>query len=584
MPAENPSSPTTSQPLTTPPTLFVSSDPRRGRIIAAANATARKAGILPSMTVTQARSFLSAFPSENIQWIEHDPHVNIEDLYTLAERLMEFSPLVGVEAIEAHPWCGRSLPEPQAILMDITGLANWYGDETTLAMTLQLWLTRHGYFGCIGIGNTLGQAWALANYTARREVPEWMLQVERAEHSLLDTLDIDPRIKIFPAENPFPSAFFGTYPVEALRITIDIAAKLHRLGIRTIHALEQLPRSSLTSRFGPLLLQRLDQTLANRSEPISIRHAGEPIDISVDLEHPIFELQHLEQLLESTVRQLCRRLEENDHGIWRLLVRIAIETTTMQSETHHHNSPRAHLIQLGMFQASRDPEHLLWLLSGCLERNPPRLNRQLGIRQVTVQAAWTAPMRWQQHELFECESLKYRNEAAKLIDGLAARLGRDRVLCPSTLPNPIPELQTKLRPLTGIRTDGSNQSTERKLRKAPIHNFRNTNAIVPNSDAAWTRPTQLLEKPIEIKVSTDATHSINQLGIPSNTTATTTHPVLQGKIKVLNAYGPERIESQWWSGPTIRRNYYRVSLESGQWWWIFEDMNTHQWYLHGFFD
>lgn len=536
------------------------------------------------MTVSQARSFLTSHPPESIQWIEHDSQAEIEDLFALAERLMEFSPLVGVEALETQPWCGRSLPEPQAILMDITGLANWYGDETALANTLQHWLSRHGYFGCIGIGNTVGQAWALANYKTRREVLDWMLQIERAERTLLETLQSHPRIEIFPADNPFPSAFFGTYPIEALRITIDIAAKLHRLGIRTIHAIEQLPRSSLTSRFGPLLLQRLDQTLANRSEPISIRHAGEPLEVSVDLEHPIFELQHLEQLLESTVHQLCRQLEQKDHGIWRLLVRIGIETTTMQSETQQLNTPRAHLIQLGMFQASRDPEHLLWLLNGCLERNPPRLNRQLGIRQVTVQAAWTAPMRWQQHELFECENLKYRSEAAKLIDGLAARLGRDRVLSPTTLPNPIPELQTKLRPLTGLRVDGSNQSTERKLRKAPIHNFRNANAIVPNTDAAWTRPTQIIENPIEIKISKDSNQSIQQLAIPSNVTTSANENSLQGIVKVQAAFGPERIESQWWSGPTIRRNYYRVILESGQWWWIYEDMNTYQWYLHGFFD
>ena len=245
-----------------------------------------------------------------------------------------------------------------------------------------------------------------------------------------------------------------------------------------------------------------------------------------------------------------------------------------------------------MFQASRDPEHLLWLIRGCLERNPPKLSKQLGIRQVNVQAAWTAPMRWQQHELFECESLKYRHEAAKLIDGLAARLGRDRVVSASLLSNPLPELQTKIRPLTGVRVDGYDQSTERKLRKKPIHDFRNSSGIVPSTDAAWARPSYLLNEPIEIQISAHTSGEPKQLRLaPEHAASTTprenatTTPRENAQIaQIIAAYGPERIESQWWSGPTLRRNYFRIVLESGQWWWIYEDMNTRRWYLHGMFD
>lgn len=36
-------------------------------------------------------------------------------------------------------------------------------------------------------------------------------------------------------------------------------------------------------------------------------------------------------------------------------------------------------------------------------------------------------------------------------------------------------------------------------------------------------------------------------------------------VEIIVAYGPERIEAQWGSGPTLRRNYLRIVIDSGQW-------------------
>jgi hypothetical protein len=36
-------------------------------------------------------------------------------------------------------------------------------------------------------------------------------------------------------------------------------------------------------------------------------------------------------------------------------------------------------------------------------------------------------------------------------------------------------------------------------------------------------------------------------------------------VEINVACGQERIEAQWGSGPTLRRNYFRTVLESGQW-------------------
>ncbi len=55
-------------------------------------------------------------------------------------------------------------------------------------------------------------------------------------------------------------------------------------------------------------------------------------------------------------------------------------------------------------------------------------------------------------------------------------------------------------------------------------------------------------------------------------------------LEIVHATGPERLESGWWRGPSVRRDYYRVATSQAGWWWIFRELNTNQWYLHGAFD
>ena len=48
--------------------------------------------------------------------------------------------------------------------------------------------------------------------------------------------------------------------------------------------------------------------------------------------------------------------------------------------------------------------------------------------------------------------------------------------------------------------------------------------------------------------------------------------------------GPQRIETRWWAGQSIRRDYYVARNQQGSQLWVFQDLNnTHHWYLHGIF-
>ena len=61
--------------------------------------------------------------------------------------------------------------------------------------------------------------------------------------------------------------------------------------------------------------------------------------------------------------------------------------------------------------------------------------------------------------------------------------------------------------------------------------------------------------------------------------------------EVVKAHGPERIETAWWRGPTVRRDYYVVETKSGGRYWIFCRLRGGsgggraggEWFLHGRF-
>ena len=58
-------------------------------------------------------------------------------------------------------------------------------------------------------------------------------------------------------------------------------------------------------------------------------------------------------------------------------------------------------------------------------------------------------------------------------------------------------------------------------------------------------------------------------------------PWQQGGLEILD--GPERIESGWWDDADCRRDYYLARHSAGPRLWIFRDLVSGAWYLHGLF-
>lgn len=87
------------------------------------------------------------------------------------------------------------------------------------------------------------------------------------------------------------------------------------------------------------------------------------------------------------------------------------------------------------------------------------------------------------------------------------------------------------------------------------------------------RPLRLLAKPVEVSVPVVSTG-----GWPECL-------VRQGRREdVVSGTGPERVETGWWRGKHVRRDYYRVTCRSGRSCWVFRERNSGRWFLQGWFD
>jgi hypothetical protein len=53
--------------------------------------------------------------------------------------------------------------------------------------------------------------------------------------------------------------------------------------------------------------------------------------------------------------------------------------------------------------------------------------------------------------------------------------------------------------------------------------------------------------------------------------------------RIVHHVGPERVETLWWRGRSVRRDYYRIATESGHHLWIFRELTNAKWFLHGEF-
>ena len=488
----------------------------------------------------------------------------LEALLELAAWCQRFSPIVGVEDGSA----------PESLFLDITGLDHLFGGEAALAGKVARYFAQRGFVARIAIADTLGAAWGVARFG------DCKLQTANSRYQIED---------IPPGQS---SAALRSLPIEALRLPEKTVELLHSLGISRIEQLELLPREELGCRFGPRLVERWDQAVGRLAEPVPVAPLPPRFSARHALEYSTASRAAVALVLEPLVVRVAEMLVRYGRGAVRLECRLDCQSA----------GPVQFVV--GLFQPTASPRHLGQLIAMHLER----LSLPAPVTAVSIEAVLTGPLDHRQEELFADGSARSRPRLlAVLIDRLASRLGRSSVLRPRLLPEAQPELAYQYDSLVwGIPSakrspraqallghavtrssasrlpgrvarpegrrawlgSGATYHAHRSALGMPLdHRTREETPVLP------PRPLRLLHEPIAL-----AAISVMPDGPPFCFR-------FRGlEYRISRSWGPERIETGWWRGRPIARDYYRVETTTGQRFWLFRSLDEGRWFLHGNFE
>lgn len=310
-------------------------------------------------------------------------------------------------------------------------------------------------------------------------------------------------------------------PLDCLDWPAKTQETLRRMGVRCLGDSLRLPRDGLARRIGARWLRELDEALGRQPEA---RESYSPTGHFRDLlELPAEAHSSLQVLaaLQVLLARLYRHLQVQQAGVQTLWIRLA------------HRGMTDTWLRVGLLRPVADIRHLRRLAE--LQLSASRLAAPVvavGLR------ADTAAFRPTDGDLF-AEGRNQPEALAQLLESLRARLGFQAVHGVGTVPGHRPERAWHV-------------VTEPGSWPPP-----NTSGRLP-----WQRPLWLLEQPA----------LLDSCGGQPRCGGTLTP-----------ADGPERIESGWWDGQDIRRDYYVMHNPHGVRLWVFRDRRDGAWYLHGIF-
>ena len=205
-------------------------------------------------------------------------------------------------------------------------------------------------------------------------------------------------------------------------------------------------------------------------------------------------------------------------------------TQTLHWSLYHEKGAKTHF-DITLVEASRDQAHLFDLLKERLER----LSLPAPVFEIELRVDDVQPLQERNEELVDSHEKPGADNWQQLVERLTARMGRESV--------------------SGIQVHDDHRP-ERAWR------FCKPGEAGPQLDSEH-RPLWLLEKPQRLE--------------------TRQHKLFRnGYLDLMT--GPERIQSGWWDGQDIQRDYFIARNTKGQRYWIFREIGGKgQWYVHGIF-
>jgi protein ImuB len=330
-------------------------------------------------------------------------------------------------------------------------------------------------------------------------------------------------------------------PLAALRLPAETLDLLAHLGLHRIDDLLHLPRSDLVARFGALLLRRLDQAFGRVPELIVPPQADPELQVERQLDFPTERYDEVCQLLEGLAQELCPVLEQRNLGARQLGCWL------------FHETAPATAIEVGLYRPSASPAYLASLLRTRLEQ----MRLPAPVCAVRLGVARAERLAVVQRAFFE-KGASDDEALTQLIDRLSNQLGSQAVTRPRCVPDAQPERAFIVEPI---------------LRREPI---RPRGRQPPQREPAGPllpRPLTLWPEPIGVEMLAEfADGSPQQFAWAG------------AVYSVRYSWGPERIETGWWRGEDVRRDYYVVTTQAGCRFWMFRAREDGCWFLQGCFD
>jgi protein ImuB len=499
-----------------PPEPFVLPEPfalvertTAGLILHAQNPAARTLGLRLQQSHADARAMVPALVSAPAE-----PEQARKALRRLAGWMERFSPFVTLD---------QSAEGLEGLFVDLTGGQHLFGGETTMVRQMLAALTRVGVPARIGVADTPGAAWALARYGAHP-------------------------ITVAPQDGACER--LAALPVAALRLSPKAIQLLNRFGLRTIGALNGLPRAALARRFRDAdalnVLQRLDQALGLLTEPLIPVTAPTVYRVSTVFAEPMTSIEAVAVEAAALAEGLTAALERDGMGARRLRL------------TGFRVDGRMTRLEVRLASGSRHAPHLIRLFR---DKGFEHLNLGFGIDALALSAPVTEPLVLRQTSSLTDPAQALAGARGALVDRLAARLGDGAVLRPYFRERWKPEAAENL--------------VAWELAPEPP----------PVAADIGPRPILLFDPPELIE-------AISELpdGAPARFTWRRT------QRKVARASGPERLAPEWWretgaKPPQRVRDYYRLEDAEGGRFWVFREGLYAQpegeappsWWMHGLF-
>lgn len=529
---------------------------RTSPVVVGLTVNAWQNGIRPGLTLVEARSIESESSRPQagkgrqqrdrktqspppFQFEPWNPDASREALKRLAERFRQFAPIIALD----------TSPLPDCLLLDVTGCGQLFGGEVPLAEQLLKTVNDTGLEARVAISESVAAAWAFTHPRGHLLFEQHGPATQRRQVAQGDA-DWDlPLIVIPPGQ---ADNWLASLPAVSGRLPLSDIELLKQLGIVTLKQLMNLPHDDLPSRISNEGRLRISQLRGLDDELLDALPEANPVQSIWVSEYGVRGKERVKLVLQVLVEDVVRQLNVRNVG--------AIKATCdLKTEEGDELTFEANVVR--PVQTEQD---LLDILN--LKLETLRLRDTVMSAKMILQTA-PLPVR-RQKDLFSAEQqVKPEEELTTLINRLSSRLSSEAVLTAEQTSSPVPEQSVRLSPVVSSEGHASGRRRSASIPERLV----DPHSESASRNASASMPIRLLASAIGIATADE-------------------NPVTNGfewdgtKYQVQSYSGPERIQSCWWDEKAVHRDYYRVRTTIGASLWVYQDLNSRRWYLHGVFD